>query len=350
MVSDEPISVIMMGCGKFSHYYHVPALEADATIAIAGIFDPSPSDGAREIARRTGATLVNSIGALPNPTAKTMAIITTPHALHSAHVAAALERNWHVLCDKPFVMKASDAHSLAVDAGRRGLFNAVAFNRRFDRGCLRAREAIRAGLIGTLRYVETVQLGYQGKGWFLVPELGGGGPFTGRATHMADIVPWLIERSPTQVRARVRGGSRDRVDRGGFIDLMFGDLECHMTCVEEGWHMWDEIRIFGDDGLIELRRPLKDPIGWNLATTTQRGNALEMLAADPNPGAATRNFIEALRQRTPVACTFADAINSTQIIERAFESARAGSAWLSVEPRPNPVIAEPKKGGTCEDR
>jgi predicted dehydrogenase len=332
MAKDEPISVIMVGCGRFSRYYHVPVLEADAGVTFAGIFDPMPSEEVRELARRTGATLVGAVEDLPKPTGKTMAIVTTPHALHAAHVAMALERNWHVLCDKPFVMKASEARSLAAAAERRGLVNAVAFNRRFDRGCLRAREAIRAGRIGAVRYIQTVQLGYEGKGWFLVPELGGGGPFTGRATHMADIVPWLIERDPTQVRARVRGGSRQRVDRGGFIDLMFGDLECHMTCVEEGWHMWDEIRIFGDDGLLELRRPLERPIGWDLAVMTRRGDAVETLAGDPDPGAATRNFLDAMLGRAPVACTFADAIVATGIVERAFESARGECTWLPLAP------------------
>ena len=166
---DEPISVIMIGCGKFSRYYHVPVLEADAGVTFAGIFDPTPSEEVRELARRTCAPLVGAVEDLPKTAGKTMAIVTTPHALHAAHVAMALERNWHVLCDKPFVMKTSEARSLAAEAERRGLVNAVAFNRRFDRGCLRAREIIRSGGIGPVRYIQTVQLGYEGKGWFLVP-------------------------------------------------------------------------------------------------------------------------------------------------------------------------------------
>ena len=28
--------------------------------------------------------------------------------------------------------------------------------------------------------------------------------------------------------------------------------------------MWDEVRIFGDEGMIELRRPLEYPIGWTM--------------------------------------------------------------------------------------
>jgi predicted dehydrogenase len=327
MANADAISVVMIGCGNFSRRYHVPTLEADTGVQFAAIFDPHPSEGVCGLARRTGAPIAATIDGLPRPSGKTMALVTTPHALHADHVAFALKRDWHVLCDKPFVMRAGEARALAAEAQRRKLVNAVAFNRRFDRGCLRARHVIRAGGIGAVRYVETVQLGYESKGWFLVPSLGGGGPFTGRATHMADIVPWLLDRPPTRVRSRIRGGSEARVDHGGFIELMFADLECHMTCIEEGWHMWDEVRVFGDGGLIELRRPLQLLIGWELTIRTTRGEALEGLEADPTPGGATANFLSALRSNTPVACTFADAVISTAIVEEAFASAHKGGEW-----------------------
>ena len=63
----SPTSVIMMGCGRFSRYYHVPVLEADAGVAFAGIFDPTPSEEVRELLRRTGAALVGAIEDLPKP-------------------------------------------------------------------------------------------------------------------------------------------------------------------------------------------------------------------------------------------------------------------------------------------
>jgi predicted dehydrogenase len=100
-----------------------------------------------------------------------------------------------------------------------------------------------------------------------------------------------------------------------------------MTCIEEGWHMWDEVRIFGDDGLIELRRPLKSPIGWKMIAQTQRGEAVETLGAAPNPGAATADFLAAIRSRSAVGCSFEDAVLSTEIVEAAFLSARSAQDW-----------------------
>ena len=94
--------------------------------------------------------------------------------------------------------------------------------------------------------------------------------------------------------------------------------------------MWDEIRIFGDDGLIELRRPLTAPIGWDITCLSQRGAAREHQEADSHPGDATRDFLDALRKQRKPACTFAEAVPSVTIVELAFKSAREGGAWLDI--------------------
>jgi predicted dehydrogenase len=184
--------------------------------------------------------------------------------------------------------------------------------------------ALADGAIGPLRFVQAVQLGYERAGWFLDPALGGGGPFTGRASHMADIIPWLTGRTPTRLRSRVRPGPPGRTDHGGFIELELGGIEGHLTCIEEGWHGWDEVRLFGEDGLIELRRPLSLPIGWSCRVTNRQGEAESWLGADPDPGAATRDVLDAIRTGAPVACDFAAAELSVRIVEAAFASARDG--------------------------
>lgn len=327
MTDTQPVSLLMIGCGGFARRYHVPAILEDAAVTIAGIFDPQATPEVHALAERYRAPVVAGIDELPAAAGLACALVTTPHMLHAAHVDAALDRTLHVLVDKPFVMSASDAMRLARRADELGVVNGVAYNRRFDRGCLRAREIVRAGGIGDVRFVQTVQLGYERAGWFLVPELGGGGPYTGRATHMADIVPWLIGRTPTSVRSRLRTSSPRRADHGGFIEVQFGELEWQATCIEEGWHMWDEIRIFGDDGLVELRRPLTAPIGWSMMWLSERGARRETLDADSHPGDATRDFLSAVRGGGRPACTFAEAIPSVALVELAFASAREGGTW-----------------------
>ena len=337
-----PVEVLLVGCGAFAHRYHVPAFREDAAVRIAGIFDPRASDATRALAASYGAPLVDRIDSLPATAGTAFALVTTPHTMHAAHVDVVLDRGLDVLVDKPFVMHAADARRLAARADGAHRVNGVAYNRRFDAGCLRAREIVASGGIGAVRLVQTVQLGYERAGWFLVPALGGGGPYTGRASHMADLVPWLLGRRPTRLRSRLRTSDPARSDHGGFIELQFDELECQMTCIEEGWHMWDEIRIFGEDGLVELRRPLTAPIGWSLAWHRSRGGEVEAMAADTRPGGATRDFLRAVRERSRPECTFADAVSSVEIVELAFDSARRGGEWLDLGIGPS----GPKTAGT----
>ena len=295
------------------------------------ICDTGSAPALRELAARSGATLTARIEDLFVPGACDAVIISTPHTLHAAHAMQCLAHGKHVLVDKPFVMRAAEARQLAEAAEAGGLVGAVAFNQRFDAGCLRAREVIRDGTLGEIRYVETVQLGYEPKGWFLDPALGGGGPFTGRGAHMADLLPWLLDRDPERVRAVTRAGPPGRTDAGGFFEIDFGALRCHLTCIDTGLHMWHEIRIFGDHGLIELRRPLDIPLGWQMLGWNRGHQPVQTIEADETLGAATHDFIAAIADRgTAPACSFGEAWHSVRVIELAFESAASDGAWLEV--------------------
>lgn len=320
---------VMVGCGGFSRRYHLQTLLANTQIRLVGIYDPQPVEEVREIARNTGAALVDRIDRLP---AADAALITTPHGLHAQHVAFALDKGWATLVDKPFVLDLDQGRRLVETARDRKLLNAVAFNRRLDTGCLRARELIQSGRVGPVRLVQTVQLGYETGGWFLQQDLGGGGAFTGRGTHMADIVPWLLQKRPVKVRSRVRPGSPGGVDKGGFIDLEFSDVECQMACIDQGLHMWDEIRVFGDTGLLELRRPSDLGTGWTMNWISADGTIRESLAADAGTGWITAQFLKALHDGGPVACTFADALLSVEIIQAAFASAGSVANDLQAVP------------------
>ena len=100
----------------------------------------------------------------------------------------------HALVDKPFVMATPTPHGWQIahdDASSMASPTTGASTP----DAVEPATSCASGEIGKVRFVQTVQLGYERAGWFLRPELGGGGPYTGRATHMADIVPWLIGRT-----------------------------------------------------------------------------------------------------------------------------------------------------------
>jgi predicted dehydrogenase len=322
--------IALVGCGGFARLYHVPALLGEPRARLTVVCDPAPVEETRRLAREAGASLTGELSGLWAPGVCEAVIVSSPHGLHQAHVRAALAARKHVLVDKPFVLRSGEAHDLAAQAQLRGLVNAVAFNRHFDPGSLRAREIIGAGGLGPLRHAESVQLGYPRSGWFLDPALGGGGPFVGRGAHVADLVPWLTGQRPRRVRGRVLPGEPGRVDAGGFIECEFDGFACTMTLLAHGLDTWDEIRVFGEGGLVELRRPVGWPLGWELVHYDAGGHRIESVAADPARGQATRNFLDALAGEAAPACTFADAWLSVRIIEAAYQSADGAGGWIEI--------------------
>jgi len=326
--SAKRIRLGIVGCGGFASLYHLPALRDDHRVRLSVICDPSPAEAIRRAASEGGIPLVASPEGIWE--ACEAVVISSPHGLHSAHARAAIAARKHVLVDKPFVLRSTEAHDLAAQAMGRGLVNAVAFNRRFDPGSLRARAIIGSGGLGLIRHVETVQLGYPRSGWFLDPALGGGGPFVGRGAHVADLIPWLTGQRPKRVRGRILPGEPGRVDAGGLIECEFDEFACTMTLLAQGLDTWDEIRVFGDEGLVELRRPVGWPLGWEMVRHDARGHRVESVAADPARGQATRNFLDALEGRAVPACTFADAWLSVRVIEAAYQSAGGAGGWIEI--------------------
>ena len=324
--------IALVGCGGFARLYHVPALLADPRARLVAVCDPAPVEETRRLVREAGATLTGELDDLWGPGLCDAVIVSSPHGLHQAHVGAALAARKHVLVDKPFVLRSTEAHDLAAQAMGRGLVNAVAFNRRFDPGSLRAREIIGSGGLGPIRHVETVQLGYPRSGWLQDPALGGGGPFVGRGAHVADLIPWLTGQRPGRVRGRVLPGEAGQVDAGGFIECEFDGFACTMTLLARGLDTWDEIRLFGDEGLVELRRPVGWPLGWEMVRSDARGQRVESVAADPARGQATRNFLDALAGQAAPACRFAEAWLSVRVIEAAYQSAGGSGGWIDIEP------------------
>jgi predicted dehydrogenase len=321
------LNVGLVGCGVFARLYHVPILTTDPRVRLRTICDPVPDAGARELAASTGARLTASL--VEACAVADAVVISTPHALHAEHARVALAHGRHVLLDKPFTLKSPDAAALSDLAATRGLVAAVAFNRRFDPACRRARELVATEALGSLTLVETVQLGYPTSGWVDDPALGGGGPFVGRGAHMADLVPWLTGLRPRRIRAHLRPGAAGWVDRGGLIEVAGDGPDWRAACLTAGLPMWDEVRLFGEGGLVELRRPLGQPLGWTLTHLGSRGEVVETLPADPAIGAATRDFLDAVHEGAGPACSFAEARLSVRLIEAAFDSAARDGAWIA---------------------
>lgn len=99
--------------------------------------------------------------ALPAEVRAEVVVIVTPNHLHAAQALALVQAGFHVVCDKPMVVRTSDAEALvrAVDAA--GVVFAVTYNYTGYPMVQEARALVQSGALGKLRSVE---VGYH-QGW-----------------------------------------------------------------------------------------------------------------------------------------------------------------------------------------
>jgi predicted dehydrogenase len=122
--------------------------------------------------------------------------ICTPNVFHSEVAIAALERGFHVFCEKPDAVSPIEAQRMADAAKRSGKILMVMRNNRFMPASKFLKAYIESGSMGEIytgRAGWIRRRGIPGRGgWFTNKSLSGGGPLIDLGVHMIDLAIWLM--------------------------------------------------------------------------------------------------------------------------------------------------------------
>jgi predicted dehydrogenase len=134
-------------------------------------------------------------------------LIATPSKLHADMVAAALDKNLHVFCEKPFVLKVEDGERLIAQAEQQNRVTQVGYHFRFVGAFQEAARVVRSGALGHIHHVAAeaygpVVLRPKGGTWRQDKNEGGGCLYD-YACHAVDLLG-LIHAVPTGVSGVVR--------------------------------------------------------------------------------------------------------------------------------------------------
>lgn len=127
--------------------------------------------------------------------------VATPSRYHAEIVAAALERNLHVFCEKPFALDPAIGYALAETAERKKLVNQVGYHYRFVATFNETKRLLEQNLIGELHHVRAeaygpVVLRPKGTTWRSQKSEGGGCLFD-YSCHAIDLLNYLVGRPIT---------------------------------------------------------------------------------------------------------------------------------------------------------
>jgi scyllo-inositol 2-dehydrogenase (NADP+) len=169
-----------------------------------------------------GVRVVASPAQLLEDPAVELVVVATPNTVHHELTGAALRAGRHVVVDKPFVIRTSEADELISVAQATGRLLSVFQNRRWDSDFLTVRRCVEAGLLGR---VSTFISRYdrfrpRPKGGWREQELPGSGILYDLGAHLIDQALHLFGL-PSTVMADV-GSQRDGIRSDDYIHVVLG--------------------------------------------------------------------------------------------------------------------------------
>lgn len=261
-------------------------------------------------------------------------LIGTPHTLHYEQILAAMDRELHVLCDKPLTTDLDHARTLRDRAHASDEVLMIGYQRHLNPafGTIKERwngsdltpEWITAEVSQNWvdRFSET---------WRCDPSLSGGGYLYDTGSHLLDAILWTTELTPTAVSARMTFVDEERrVDDWADVTITFEEgAKASVTtygrtpCVREHIHAWDRSgAVYLEGEAWEPRELLEiDADGSEHSPTVDRSDQRNKAEA----------FITAIRDGDPPA-TVQDGLRVTAVTEAAYQSAWNNGAWIDIDP------------------
>ncbi len=123
-------------------------------------------------------------------------IIATPSSMHAEMVGAALDKNLHVFCEKPFCLDTKEGEKLTGMANDKGLVNQVGYHCRFVGAFQEVKRLLDARAIGEVTHILAeaygpVVLKPKGSTWRTQRSKGGGCLYD-YAAHPLNLVNWYL--------------------------------------------------------------------------------------------------------------------------------------------------------------
>ena len=197
----------IIGLGNVAVHGHVPGWLRRRDVQIVAATDSRPEQRAQLKALAPDARWCATADELLAEAPLDFVDICTPPSSHASLIQSALERDLHVLCEKPLVGSLDDLMPLARLAEKTGRVLHTVHNWHHAPIVRRTAELIREGRIGAVTRVvwhtfrtRPAVTGDESNGnWRVDPAVAGGGVLTDHGWHVFYVVPRWIGQSPRSV-------------------------------------------------------------------------------------------------------------------------------------------------------
>jgi UDP-N-acetylglucosamine 3-dehydrogenase len=324
---------VRVGILSFAHV-HAPAYAAvlrdleDADFM--GIADPDANRG-KDAAKRFDVRFFESTNSLFDEAEAV--VVCSENSNHARDVIPALQAGVHVLCEKPISTRVEDARAIMEASESSGSQLRIAFPVRYLPSVARAREIVQEGSLGRILAVNGANRGTIPGGWFLDPEIAGGGAVMDHTVHVADLLRWMLDADVRSVYAEVDSffgaeGTDDaailtlELEGGPFADGAFATIDPSWSR-GEGYPLGADVRlrISGTAGVLDVdpfARPLRTYDHESRAPSwSYTGEDMNELMLD--------DFLRGVDEGMPAGASGLDGLRALEVVLAAYRSAESHS-------------------------
>lgn len=347
----------IVGLGKMGLSHH-SIVNAHPAIELKAVCDTS-NYVLDVLSKYTGVKTYTDYRKMLSEEALDCLFVATPSRYHAEIVAAALERNLHVFCEKPFGLDPQTGYRLAELAERKKLVNQVGYHYRFVAAFNEAKRLLDGKLIGQLHHVRAeaygpVVLRPKGSTWRSQKSEGGGCLFD-YACHAIDLINYLAGR-PEAVSGTVLNSifSNDVDDEiystFHFAGGMKGQLATNWS--DESFRkMSVKLMFWGTNGRINVDRqeiqvylrslpePFEDfKVGWNVRYTTDLTRPVWFYVRGEEYSAQVDHFVRCIMDGATPTSTFRTATDASLVA--TLMRTDAAKPCTPIEVKPTPAAAD----------
>ena len=334
-----PIGVGLLGYGAIAGE-HAAAIRQTRGLELKAVCDRSPQRRQAAAYDQPVATHAAAESMLEDAAVE-LVVVGTPPNSHAEGVVQALEAGRHVVCEKPFALRARDADLMLGVAADLGRLLTVYQSRRWDPDFRALREAVEAGRIGEPFYMESFIGGFSHpcSYWHSHEPISGGTIFDW-GSHYFD---WILQLFGSRRVRAVAATAHKRVWHDVTnsdqvrVDLRFDDgaeagfLQSDIAAaLKPKWYLLGtEGAIQGDWAARADGAPADSPA--ELTLRSRDGAATRLVQPAPDPHGFYRNLADHLLQGEPLAVPPIEARRNVAVMEAAAHSVAQGGRSQEVD-------------------
>ncbi len=254
MLNSKPVKVGIIGCGRVTQSWHLPALKGSPFAEVIAVSDINHNT-LKQVADKYHIKnrYADFLMLLENPEVEAVAV-SLPVSLHVKAAVAALKTGKHVLIEKPLALSMDECNELIALASQSSAVSMAGLYMRWHRLVKKARKVVQSGALGKIRLVRTVftdaeRYSDDAASWKNKRSQGGGTLF-GMAVHHFDMLRFLLQEDFYEIFAVSQSEHSDD-DASSVVTKMNSGIMSE-SLFSKGAGAKHEVEIYGEDGRLKI--------------------------------------------------------------------------------------------------